>query len=325
MQLFVFCLVMAAALMHASWNATLRDVKGNSAVFLLARYVGSALAILAAGAHALWTRNLSGFTQVLAWDTAGFCCILSALVHCVYQMLLAYAYRDGDLSVMYPIARGSGVAFTAILSVLATNVTISLVVCEGIAAVVLGILLVGLQGFHCAAKSEGHGKKSLLNGCETSSLDSSPKLTVQNLFWTLSWQVAVGCSVGLTIATYQIIDKTGVSELSTLPIAYTGFMSMLNTAINHTLSPGTRIEDLKLAFSQHSGHIYFIGSASISCYCIITGAMQVAPVAIVGSLRESSVLFGAVLGSLCFKEPCNAMKMAGLVLILVGMVTVKVS
>ena len=106
----VFALVLLSSVLHASWNFAARKVEGNLVVmWLVPAVVGIVLA-----PFALWLAYQSP-TPVITSSTGNAYIVASAVVHALYYLFLAHTYQYGEISVVYPVARGSGIAATALL------------------------------------------------------------------------------------------------------------------------------------------------------------------------------------------------------------------
>jgi multidrug transporter EmrE-like cation transporter len=135
MNLTAFALVVAAACLHALWNLAAKRVAGNLGVL----WLGLCLAAVALAPLALYDASRS-------FDPAGLPYIVATgLIHAGYFGLLAAGYRQGELSVVYPLARGTGVAGTALVAWAVIGEGISAAGAVGIGSVCLGILLMGLR------------------------------------------------------------------------------------------------------------------------------------------------------------------------------------
>jgi multidrug transporter EmrE-like cation transporter len=130
-----FALVDAAACLHAFWNLTAKRVSGNVGVFWLGQCLGAIVLAPLAVSCAGQSFDLAGVPYLLT----------TAVIHTAYFTLLAAGYRRGELSIVYPLARGSGVAGTALVAGTLLAERISIVGGLGIGAVCLGILLLGLR------------------------------------------------------------------------------------------------------------------------------------------------------------------------------------
>ena len=170
----VWGLVLAAAIGHALWNFAAYKVAGNVAVLWLS-FASGILFVMPLCAYIWW----QGTPLILSWP-AGLCLLATGVFHGLYFALLARAYEHGEISTVYPIARGSGVGLTAFVAYLSLGEDISLLGAGGIALVFAGILCVGAP----ALKLQARGLQLAL-------------------------------SVGLTIVCYSLIDKIGVGIRAT--------------------------------------------------------------------------------------------------------------
>src|SRR6516162_790135 len=175
MNLTAFVLVVAAACLHACWNLTAKRVSGNLGVL----WMGTGMAGIV----------LAPFGVASAWhsfDPAGLPYLLAtAVIHAAYFALLAAGYRHGELSTVYPLARGDGVAGTALLAWAVIGERPSSLGVLGLGAICLGILLLGLRERYREAR-------------------------------TRSWLLAL--LVGFTITGYSVVDKLGVGVFH--PVVY---------------------------------------------------------------------------------------------------------
>ena len=173
----VWELVLTAAVGHALWNFAARKAAGEAAVIWLSVVVGTLVAVLLC-AYTWWQGQ--GAPPTLSWP-GGLCLVATGIIHGLYFALLAEAYEHGEISLVYPVARGSGVGLTALAAWLVLGEDISLLGASGIALVLAGIFCLG-----------------------------APALKHQ----TRGLQLALG--VGLTIACYSLVDKIGVGYVQPL-------------------------------------------------------------------------------------------------------------
>jgi multidrug transporter EmrE-like cation transporter len=128
MNLTAVLLVLVAACLHAFWNLTAKRVSGNLGVF----WLGLCLAAVVLAPFAVWSAFQS-------FDLAGLPYIVAtAIIHAAYFALLAAGYRHGELSTVYPLARGTGVAGTALVAWAVIGERISALGALGIGTVWLG-------------------------------------------------------------------------------------------------------------------------------------------------------------------------------------------
>ncbi|MBM3265733.1 MAG: EamA family transporter, partial [candidate division Zixibacteria bacterium] len=171
----LFLLVLTAGVLHAVWNFVARRASGNLAIFWWSMWVGG----LSMTPAIAWIGAERGADTLLDMLSKGYPCILATgTIHTFYFMLLGRAYRDGEISVVYPVARGSGIGITAFLGWLLLDEPITSTGLVGILLVSGGILSLGVNVVRLNPQAI-HGFKSALG-------------------------------VGATIVGYSVIDKFGV-------------------------------------------------------------------------------------------------------------------
>ena len=283
-------LVLASSVLHALWNFATRKSEGDLAALWLSLW----LAGLAALPLAVWFALPSGLTAA-SWAYMG----LTAVIHAFYFTLLASAYRHGEISLVYPIARGTGVAGTATSAAALGVDTVGPLAGAGIAAVCAGILLVGLghasRGRHAVGRS-----------------------------------VFLALAAGLTVIGYSLTDKLAVTTVS-VGIAPGGLHPMvyvcavfLGPAI--LMTPyvlATAGRQLGPALRERKRYIAAIGPASLVTYLMILFALRSGPVSSIVAFREFSVVIGSALGILFLGERWTLRKAAGIAVIAAGMMMVK--
>ena len=130
----VFFVVLAAAALHAGWNALVK--------IRLDPFLAMTLICLACGVIALPALAITGLPRLAAWPWI----LLSVAIHLGYYLFLAEAYRRADMSQIYPIARGSAPLLTAVVSLVLVHDTVSLAEMIGIVTLACGVILVALRG-----------------------------------------------------------------------------------------------------------------------------------------------------------------------------------
>ncbi|MGR4972520.1 EamA family transporter [Pseudomonas sp. LARHCG127] len=270
MPLHIICLVLFAALLHASWNAMLRggaDRLWSMTIMCMAIAVASVIvaALLAPPARA-------------SWFYAG----LSAVLHVGYNLFLVRSYKSGDLGQTYPIARG----VSPILIVLAA----SLFAGERVApSGLLGITLVSTGILSLAFTRR--------------------RRTLPNLPYALG--------TGFFIAAYSVVDGIGV-RLSGAPMAYTAWMCLLWGVMMPMVYIGLR--DTQSLFALRPGFAVAVagGLVSLLAYGVVIYAMAHAPMGAVSALRETSVMFAALIGYAFLGEALTLRKLLACAVIALG-------
>ena len=242
---------------------------------------------LGAGLVALALVPLVGMPAWAAWPWL----IASVIVHLCYFASLIESYRTGDLGQVYPIARGSAPLMTAAATTVFIGEKLSLVGWTGILSLVAGVLLLSARG-----------------GRELAEIDRR----------------AIGFALftALTICAYSVVDGIG-ARLSANPNAYSLWLFigiavvMLPYAIYRD---GPEVIPAMRRFWRRG---LAGGALQLLSYGIAIWAMTAAPIAIVATLRETSVLFGAVIAVVVLKEPLRAARIVAACLIVCGLILIR--
>jgi drug/metabolite transporter (DMT)-like permease len=217
--------------------------------------------------------------------------LASIAIHLVYFAALIESYRTGDMGQVYPIARGAAPLMTATVTTLFVGERLGLVGWLGIVLLAAGVLLLSLRGGRDLAK---------LN---------SP---------------AVGFALftAVTICAYSVVDGVG-ARLAGSANAYSAalFVGIGPVMVLYAFTRGgiSALGDAtRLWLTGLAG-----GTLQLGSYGIAIWAMTLAPIAIVAALRETSVLFGALIAVIVLREPLRAGRMAAAFLIVCGLVLVR--
>jgi len=276
-----FSLVMLSALLHALWNYTTKKVSGNLSVL----YIGL---IFACG---IFSPVLLLFPRSEIFVVPAFPFVLATgMIHALYFYLLSKAYTYGNISTVYPIARGCGVVGTAIVAALLLREAISFVGIAGILGTSVGILLIGVR--------------------RTEHIDYGRGL----LFALL---------VGATIVLYYIVDKLAVRLIN--PVVYIYYMFLLSMLFLTPYIVFCRRKELAFALRKLKKYCLVIAVGAASGYLIILYVFQMTQVSYVVAVREVSVAIGALLGVKFLHEPLSLGKLVGVVLIVLGLVMIKIA
>ena len=211
--------------------------------------------------------------------------LASCAVHQFYFGLLAAAYRRGDLSFAYPLMRGLPPLLVALSAAFALGEPASPWLWAGVASISVGVLWIG--GLH-------------------------PRLLLQR-----SRAAAFAAANAVLIAAYTLIDGIGV-RLAGDAAAY-GLWLFVGTALPYVpLALWLRRDAWRAHVRQHWWRGLLGGSLSIAAYVIALWAMMRAPIAAVAALRETSVIFAALIGAVLLREPFGRHRIAGACLIVAG-------
>ena len=241
---------------------------------------------LGAGLVALALAPLVGLPAWAAWPWL----IASVIVHLCYFASLIESYRTGDLGQVYPIARGSAPLMTAAATTVFIGEKLSLVGWTGIFSLVAGVLLLSARG-----------------GRELAEVDRR----------------AIGFALftALTICAYSVVDGIG-ARLSANPNAYSVWLFIGIAVVMLPYAIYRDGPDVIPAMRRFWRRGLAGGALQLLSYGIAIWAMTAAPIAIVATLRETSVLFGAVIAVVVLKEPLRAARIVAACLIVCGLILI---
>lgn len=274
-------LVLAAALLHATWNLAVKGVSGDAdrVAFVWVYVVASAALWLPIGA--CWVL-VSGERPTWSWLGGP---IVSALLHIAYQLVLQRGYAEGDLNLVYPLARGSGPLLTFVVAVTVLGQHPSPTEVVGVLSVVAGVLLISLGGRTADARG--------------------------GVLW--------GLATGATIAAYTVWDNHAVNALGVPPVPYFVLGLLLQLPfLAVALARRTDPRPVREVWASGRTAALTVAACSPLAYVLVLRAMQLAPVALVAAGREASIVVGAVFGWLVLREPRPARRLVGAVVVLAG-------
>ncbi len=236
---------------------------------------------------ALVALPFAGMPAVAAWPWI----VASTIIHLFYFAALVESYRTGDLGHVYPIARGSAPLMTAAASASFVGERLSLLGWSGIVLLAAGVLLLSARGSR-----------------ELTHVDKR----------------AVGFALltALTICAYSVVDGVGArASHNSLSYVLWLFIGIALVLPPYALWRDGR--DVIPAMQRYWLRGFAGGGLQVLSYGIAVWAMTIAPIAIVASLRETSVLFGAIIAVVVLKEPLRAVRIAAAVLMLGGLVLLR--
>ena len=282
-------IVLLAALCHAAWNFLAKKSRSKLAFIWWFLLIAS-IAYLPMFLY---------FWRELTVTPAGWACIVATgILHALYFWFMGGAYERGDLSLVYPLSRGSGPLFVPVLAVIFLKEQLTAIGIGGIVLVVLGIYIIHLQSF---------------------TLDSffEPLRAMRG-----SASVWALCTGG-TIAGYSLVDKVGVGLV--YPPAYIYLMFVISLLL---LSPYVLIRQrpaLKMEWQVNRGLILIDRFLVLFTYMMILFAFRLSKVSYVVAAREVSIVFSALLGIFWLKEAHAPQKIAGAALIALGVILIGLS
>lgn len=275
----VLLLVAIAAVAHATWNLTIKAAGTSGTRFLWLTFVVATIAVAPFGIVSL--AHVGPRMPVLLLLALG-----SGILQITYFLSLQRGYRKGDVSIVYPMARGSGPLLAVIFAIVLFHERPGVLGLVGAGVVVAGIVVIGLAG--------GRGRFSANRA-----------------------GILYGLLVGVVIATYTLWDANAVVQQKLPPLGYfwvTILVQLTAFAPFALRQPGRTVALAK----QHWAAVLVVGILSPLAYVLILFAFTVAPVALVAPAREVSVVLVALGGWLLFKEPHPVQRIVGAVIALGG-------
>ncbi|KNB54423.1 EamA family transporter [Streptomyces caatingaensis] len=271
--------VLTAAVTHAGWNAIAHGIRDQLTAFTLVGLGGAAC-----GAALV---PFVPAPDAAAWPFLG----ASALLHVLYMALLMRSFSLGDFGQMYPIARGTApLAVTVLAAVFAGELPDGWQL-TGVAVASAGLVGVALWG----VRGRGGRGGRPVNGAA----------------------VAAAVGTGLAIASYTVVDGLGVRR-SGSSLGFTAWLMLLEGAPVPLYALAVRRRALVAAVRPFAVRGLLGGVLSALAYGLVLWAQTRAELAPVAALRESSIIVGAALGSLLFKEHFGVPRVAAAALMVVG-------
>lgn len=278
---FALALILVAAFVHASWNFLAKRAGGGATFVWLFAALSALFYLPVAIGVCLWQRPHVGGIETLF--LAG-----SAVLHLFYFLLLQRGYAHGDLSVVYPVARGSGpvLATAAAVAILGERPTVPAL--AGAALVITGVFVIsgGLQGFR-----RGRAGRS----------------------------VSFGLATGVLIAGYTVWDKVSVSTLL-LPPVLVDYCSNLGRTLLLTPYALNRRDEIRALWARSRKEIVWVALLTPLSYILVLTAMVFTPVSYVAPAREVSVLIAVAMGAGLLSEGQAGRRMVAAGLIVMGIV-----
>lgn len=278
MSFLVFCSVLCAAFLHAGWNALIKTANNPQTGMLLANFCHAGIGICFVLFYPLPKEEVWGWL------------LASGLIHMCYQLFLGFAYEKGDLSRVYPMARGGAPIIVLIVSVSLGIDTLGGFELIGILMLGIGILLM---------------TRGILRSGEDRKL--------------LPFVLGSACAT----AAYSVVDGMGARVMGDA-IGYVSWLFILSAVFytpvilmlhGRSILPNN-IHQVKIGLTA--------GTGSFVAYAIVVWAMTQAPIALVSALRESSILFAMVMGWLLFKDKMDTPKIIASIVIVCGVMITRV-
>ncbi|WP_084584095.1 DMT family transporter [Sphingomonas azotifigens] len=285
MTLASLLLIVLASVIHASWNLLAKRAASAGAAFVFAYN------LVACVGYAPWVLYLL-VTGAIGWTAWGIgFVLLSSLLHLAYSLCLQRGYQVADLSVVYPVARGTGPMLSSIGAILLLGEAPTGRRLLGLALVVIGIGLIATRGDLSAfRRAEGQAG--------------------------VRWGTATG---GL-IAAYTVVDAYTVKALGITPILLDWFSNLVRFCL---LAPivGANPHRAIAAMRGYWGLAIGVGLLSPLSYILVLAALQRgAPLSLVAPMREMSMMVGALLAMVILREAVGIWRLVGCGVLIAGVI-----
>lgn len=213
--------------------------------------------------------------------------IASAVLHVGYQALLMRSFSLGDFGQMYPIARGTAPLLVTVLAAVFVGESLDRWQATGVAVASAGLVSLALWGMRGA--------------------DTKPQ-----------WPALLAAlATGVSIAAYTVVDGVGVRESGT-PLGYIGWLMILQGSLIPLYALHTRRTNLLPQLRPHLRLGLLGATLSVTAYALVLWSQTRAPLAPIAALRESSIIVGAAIGTLFFKERFGPPRLAAATLMVLG-------
>ncbi|MFI6124244.1 EamA family transporter [Streptomyces sp. NPDC051064] len=267
--------VLAAAIMHASWNAIAHAIRDQLVSFTLISGGGALIGLVLA--------CFAPLPAAGAWPYL----LVSAGLHVAYMLLLMRSFTLGDFGQMYPIARGTAPLVVTVLAAVFVGERPDGWATAGVAVASAGLVGLALWGIR------GSGKR--------------PHRPA----------ILAALATGLAIAGYTTVDGVGVRASGT-PIGYIAWLMILEGIAIPAYAFWRRRGELVPQLTPFAARGLLGAALSVAAYGLVLWAQTKAALAPIAALRESSIIVGAAIGTLFFKERFGAPRIAAAGLMVVG-------
>lgn len=279
MSLTVMLIVLLAAILHASWNFLVKrtEDKHLSMTAVVMGHIPIAIVVLI----------FVPFPDPNSWRWIA----IGSLLHVGYQLFLAMSYKVGDLTQVYPLARGIAPMLVTIVSIFFLGLKLLPNELLGIITIVVGIISLVFVRHNNGLRNVRATSYALITGC--------------------------------FIAAYSLVDGLGAREAGTA-LGFYACLSIVNgliyaTAIN-IAKPGTLLRVVKSEWKLTLTG----GGASFLAYALVIWSFTQAPIALVTALRETSIIIALLLGTVFLKERFDKAKVIATLMTVIGVILLRV-
>ncbi len=281
--------MLLAGLVHATWNLAAKHASGGVAFSAVSASV-AALVWAPVGIPVL-------VSEIPGWNGGQWAAVVgSAVLHVAYFATLLRGYQVGDLSVVYPVARGTGPLLTVFASIGFRGERPGVTGLIGVFAIVGGVVLIATGGRLVRSEKLASG-------------------------------VGYGLATGLTIAAYTLLDGHSVKELGVSPIGLDYGSNLVRVILTLPIAwfavrrSGT---DLVAFARTHVRMAAIVGLLSPLAYVLVLQAAKTTDLSKVAPAREVSMLFAAMFAGSLLNEEGFAVRVTGAVCIAAGVAAIAI-
>jgi drug/metabolite transporter (DMT)-like permease len=288
MPLSALALVLAAAVLHALWNIAAKKAGGDSRFVLIV----TVMQVTLWAPVGIW----AGWDVIPNWGAFEWSLVVgSGLTHLIYFNVLLRGYAVSDLTVVYPVARGSGPLLSALGAVLLLGESLSALGVAGVLAVTCGIILI--------AGGPGLWRKAH---------DPAQR---QRVHAGIAW----GAATGALISAYTLVDgyAVKVALISPLLIEYFGSVTRMPFMLPQVLRHPDRFMQ---AWRAQWRYGLIVAAFSPLAYVLVLFALKLAPLSHVAPAREVSMLFAALIGGRMLGEEDRGPRLLGAAFMALGVI-----
>ncbi len=251
------------------------------------KFQDTVLIVLGAG---VWTAFLLPLVPIPAVESWPYLAA-SVLIHVAYFSLVAFSYQSGELSFVYPLMRGSAPALTAVAGALLINESPSLGGWAGVLLISCGVLVLAGDSWRSGTFRAAPAMLALTNAG--------------------------------VIVVYTVVDGQG-ARLSGHAFSYTGWMFLLTAPLLLAIAAAGQGREVLQRIELGWRRGLLGGACTLASYGLALWAMTRAPIALVAALRETSVVFAAIIAAYFLREPITRLRYASILTVSAGAVAIKV-
>ncbi len=308
MSILALVLTLLAAFLHAIWNLLAKKADERLIFFWLMLWIAVIFYLPGFAIKILFAEPIPDYTQIESAKVIPFAkpipniawwfIAATGIIHAFYFAFLSSAYKRGDLSLVYPLARGTGPLLVPFAAFLFINESLSIVGVIGICAVIIGIYVIHLEAFSFAAL-----KKPFV-----AIKQSSTRLALLT---------------GVIIACYSVVDKVGVGYVN--PFKYIYLMFLLTAVCLTPYVILTKRDTIRDVWNRFKISIIIVGFLCLFTYMLVLFAMSLSKVSYIVSVRQFSLIFATLLGITVLREKHGRQKIVGAALICLGVVLIGIA